>query len=159
MSDDSIKMRQEIIKYENEINNYKTKLNILTAEIYNINTIDYEILIKNHKEKILRRIKYTMLFFFFFSIFNLFLYYKNIIKSSKFILLLVIKIIIKILLILYYDINMKLYLNYITNNKIDNNKRLLEINNEKKNIENNILELKIKITNTYKQLEFLTNIK
>jgi hypothetical protein len=40
-------MRQEITNYENEINNSKIKLNILTAEKFNLNNIKYEVLIKN----------------------------------------------------------------------------------------------------------------
>jgi hypothetical protein len=157
--DDSIKMRQEIIKYENEINNSKIKLNILTAEKFNLNNINYEILIKKHKEIIMRRIKYLAFFIFIFSLFNMFLYYKGILEASKLILFLLIKIVIKLLSIQYYDMNINSYKKYIEKYRNDNNKRLLEIGNEQKNIETDILKYKIKITNIYKQLEFLTNIK
>lgn len=159
MSNDSIQLRALIKNKEDEINIYRNKLNILEASKYNLNRINYDTLILEYKNGIKRQIRYISLFMIYFSLLNLFLYYKNIITSDKFILLLLIKIIIKILMIQYYDFSVAKYNNQLKKNKEDNQKILIQIENEKNKYETIILKLKEEITIQYNQLKFLTNIK
>lgn len=159
MVDDSIKLRQEIMNYDTTINNDRNKLNLLTAEKYNITNINYEQLIKNHKEETILRIKYIILFIIFFSLFNSFLYYKKLIKLDRLLILFLVNIIVNTLLVLYYNFRAATYREFIVKYKNDNTNRLNQIEIEQKNIEDNILQSKQKISNLYKQLQFLTNIK
>jgi hypothetical protein len=66
---------------------------------------------------------------------------------------------VNLLLLQYYNFSRASYEEYIIKYKNDNQNRLNQMEVEQKNIEANILQSKQKISNLYKQLQFLTNIK
>lgn len=149
--DSSIELRKNIYLLEDEINNYRTELNIINAKKRNINNIDYNF-VKNTKEyELSKKIRYYIFFLLLFYILNLI-----IIKKSKQILLFIICFLILIIILFYRKQQLKQIDNYIINLKNENENNLIEFNNRENEIYNKILVLKKEITDLYNSLKLIS---
>jgi len=155
ISQSSIELRKHITTTETEINNLNNSLNIISAQRYNINNTDYIELKNIMTYEVGKKIRYVIIVIVIFFLINIILIYKNIIKK-RYLLLFIICIIGILCILLYRFIKLKSIDIYINNLKKINQKKLVELDTNEKNISNKILELKKKITKLYEQLKFIS---
>jgi hypothetical protein len=158
MNDSSIELRNQINHLEKEISNLKIKLNILTAEKNILENTNYNIIKTSRIDIIYRNTNYLLFIFFILISVHLILYYNNLIQSNKIKILFYIFLIAFILIIGYNRIKYNSIDNYIRELQINNSKKLNQIKLDIITTNNQILKIKIEITNLYKSLQFLTNI-
>jgi hypothetical protein len=155
ISESSIELRKNIMITETEINNLNNALNIISAQRYNITNINYNELKNIMTFGVGKKIRYIIVIIIIFFLINLILIYKNIIKK-RYLLLFIICIIGIFCILLYRFIKLKSIDIYINNLKITNQKKLIQFDDNEKNISNKILELKMKITKLYEQLKYIS---
>jgi Tfp pilus assembly protein PilO len=158
MNDSSIELRNQINNLEKEISNLKTKLNILTAEKNILENINYHTIKTSRTNNIYRNTNYSLFILFLFLGINLILYYNDLIQPNKIKILFYIFFIAFILIIGYNRMKTNSIDNDILELQKSNSNKLNQIKLDIIITNNQILKIKIEITNLYKSLQFLTNI-
>ena len=155
--DSSIELRKKIMSNQDKLNDLRRELNIISAEKYNITNINYEEIKKNLLYNLGITLRYLLFFLFIFIFVNLILIYKNIIKYRKIILLIILFIIILIGMLFYRNYKLNSIDQYINNLEKNNKNKLTLLLSKEKNINQDILDIKIDTTNLYNLLKFLSN--